>query len=228
MTKMKVGTLTEGVHSGNGGGICSDSFRVIRQLLSGVEDEKTGRIVDDFQVDIPKKRIEQNSNTCKVLKEGVWNGFPLVNNHPMGPKDNLEELSLNRGWRASLTVTGIDGIPPTATGGNVLRPSTTIKLSFRLPPTFDDKVAFQRLKKRIDSATPPDCQVEFSPPVTARGWNAPESEPWLESAFDVACETIFKKPPCYIFEGGSIPFLGMLQDMFPAAQLYVTSSIPLV
>ena len=222
MTKLTVSTLTEGVHSGGGGGICADSFRIVRQLLSSIEDENTGEIVSDFQVDVPQKRLEQNATTANLLGESVWRGFPLVNGVPMEPADDPETLSLNRGWRAGLTVTGIDGLGSCATGGNVLRPSTTLKLSIRLPPSYDDKVAFDRLKTRFEKALPKNAKMELSPPVTARGWDAPPFAPWLESACEAASSALFGKPPCCIFEGGSIPFLGMLQDMFPSAQFCVT------
>ena len=221
MAKIKISSLTEGVHSGNGGGICSDTFRVFRRLLSSIENEETGRVIDDFQVTIPDNRIRENTRTCSVLADDVWKGFPLVNDCPMNLDSTNEERALDRGWRASITVTGIDGIPPTATGGNVIRPSTTFKLSIRLPPTYDHSTAVSRLKERFTIACPPDCRVDYLETVTAKGWNAPPTEPWLEQACLESSLALFSQEPCHAFEGGSIPFLGMLQDMFPKAQLYV-------
>ena len=221
LTKMTVSTLSEGVHSGNGGGICADSFRIVRQLLSSIEDEATGQMISDFQVEIPENRLKQNAHTCNVLGDDVWRGFPLVNNCPMNNSCGNCELALNRGWRANLTVTGIDGVPSCFDGGNVLRPSTTVKLSIRLPPTYDDKIAFEKLNFHMRRVDIPHARIEFSKPMTAKGWNAPNFEPWLENACHSASVQLFGKGPCYIFEGGSIPFLGMLNDLFPAAQLYV-------
>ena len=222
MTQLKVSTLTEGVHSGGGGGICADSFRIIRQLLSAIENEASGEMIEDFQVVIPEKRMAQNRNTCKSLGDAVWKGYPLVNGIPMEPTNDIETLALNRGWRAGLTITGIDGLAGCAIGGNVLRPSTTVKLSIRLPPTYDNTQAFARLEQRFKAVLPPSAKMELSPPVTAKGWDAPATEPWLENACDRESKAMFGQPPCYIFEGGSIPFLGMLQDMFPTAQFCVT------
>lgn len=223
MTKMKVSTLHEGVHSGNGGGICADSFRVVRQLLSGIENENTGEMIKDFQVDIPPKRIEQNKTTVARLGKNIYAGFPLINGVPMEPTHDLEALSLARGWRANLTITGIDSVPNCAEGGNVLRPSTTVKLSIRLPPTYDHTKAFDRLKKKLDAIVPRNAKLELSPPICAKGWDAPSLEHWLEEACEKVSKEIFHgAKPCYIFEGGSIPFLGMLQAMFPKAQFCVT------
>lgn len=40
---LTVDVLTEGVHSGDASGIVPDSFRVIRDLLTRIEDPKTGK-----------------------------------------------------------------------------------------------------------------------------------------------------------------------------------------
>ncbi len=48
MVKVKV--LTEGVHSGDASGIVPSSFRIIRELISRIENETTGEVVEDFQV----------------------------------------------------------------------------------------------------------------------------------------------------------------------------------
>ena len=42
---LKVEVLTEGVHSGDAGGVVPDSFRIVRQLLSRLEDETTGKVL---------------------------------------------------------------------------------------------------------------------------------------------------------------------------------------
>ena len=56
---LKAQILNEGVHSGDGGGIVPDTFRIITNLLSRIEDPKTGEIIDELQVDIPQHRIEE-------------------------------------------------------------------------------------------------------------------------------------------------------------------------
>lgn len=48
---------------------------------------------------------------------------------------------LNRCWKPTLSYVGIDGVPSTSNGGNVLRPYTTLKLSVRVPPTLCSKKA---------------------------------------------------------------------------------------
>src|SRR5262249_15502278 len=134
---LTVKVLDEGVHSGDASGIVASSFRILRQILSRLEDETTGRIkLDELYVEIPAQRLAQAKRTADVLGDAVYSKFPFVDG--MRPMDgDLTELVLNRTWRPALSVTGLDGMPPLASAGNVLRPFTAVKLSLRLPPTAD-------------------------------------------------------------------------------------------
>src|SRR5688500_15563428 len=52
---LTVEVLTEGVHSGAASGIVPSSFRILRQLLGRLEDERTGRIlVGESHVELPQ------------------------------------------------------------------------------------------------------------------------------------------------------------------------------
>jgi len=48
---------------------------------------------------------------------------------------------LARTWHPTLSYTGVDGMPPIERAGNVLRPHTALRLSFRLPPGCDSAAA---------------------------------------------------------------------------------------
>lgn len=57
---VRVKVLEEAVHSGTGSGIVPSSFRVMRMLLSRLEDEQTGRVrVNELWVDVPPHRVEE-------------------------------------------------------------------------------------------------------------------------------------------------------------------------
>jgi len=222
LTQMRVTTLREGLHSGDASGICSDSFRIIRLLLSRIENEANGRVVDAFQVSVPDGRLKEIRALCDLLGDAIWNKYPLINGVPMDSKKDSFELALNRTWRATLTVTGQDGLPSCATGGNVVRPSTNMKLSMRLPPTYDHSKAMSRFEGLIRKDAPADCQIEFHGTITAPGWNAPEMDSWLTDSVTTASKGVFNRAPAFVGEGGSIPFMGMLGDLFPRAQFVVT------
>src|SRR5579875_3016430 len=57
---LRVRVLEEAIHSGAGGGVVPDSFRLLRQLLSRIEDEQTGKVLlDSVEVPIPPGRCRE-------------------------------------------------------------------------------------------------------------------------------------------------------------------------
>lgn len=217
-----VEVLSEGVHSGDASGIVPSSFRLLRQLLSRLEDETTGRIrVEELFVEIPPERLEQAGKVAQVLGDEVYDKFPFLDGMtPMS--DDLTELVLNRTWRPALSITGADGLPPLASAGNVLRPQTSVKISLRLPPTLDGKRAGEILDEVLLRDPPNGAHVELKLEKSSTGWNAPPQSPWLTQAIEDASQAAFGKPAMYMGEGGTIPFMGMLGEKFPGAQFMIT------
>ncbi len=217
-----VKVLEEGVHSGDASGVVPSSFRLLRQLLSRIEDENTGRILlDGLHVEIPEERLEQARRAAEVVDTAIFDKFPLVDGlKPMN--EDLTELVLNRTWRPALSVTGIGGMPPLESAGNVLRPETAVKLSLRLPPTANGKQCGELLKEALLRDPPNGAHVSLELEKASTGWNAPAMAPWLEKAIDDASQAFFGKPAMYMGEGGSIPFMGMLGEKFPGAQFMIT------
>ncbi|WP_139557059.1 M20 family metallopeptidase [Methylotetracoccus oryzae] len=220
--ELSVQILTEGVHSGDAGGIVPSSFRIARQLLSRLEDETTGTVArSEFHADIPVQRVTQAQQAAEVLGEQVYAKFPFASGvRPAGT--SLVELILNRTWRPALEVTGADGLPPLEQAGNVLRPRTALKLALRLPPIVRAAAASEALKELLECDPPAGAAVRFSPEQAADGWNAPALTERLARSVDAASQQFFGKPALYMGEGGTIPFMGMLGTRFPDAQFLIT------
>jgi acetylornithine deacetylase/succinyl-diaminopimelate desuccinylase-like protein len=217
-----VKVLSEGVHSGDASGVVPSSFRLLRQMLSRIEDENTGRILlEALHVEVPAERLAQAKKSAEVLDTAIYDKFPfLPGMTPMA--DDLTELVLNRTWRPALSVTGVDGMPALSSAGNVLRPYTSVKLSLRLPPTMDGKRAGELLKQALERDPPNGAQVTLELEKASTGWNAPAMAPWLEKAIDASSREFFGQPAMYMGEGGTIPFMGMLGEKFPGAQFMIT------
>jgi acetylornithine deacetylase/succinyl-diaminopimelate desuccinylase-like protein len=219
---LTVTVLEEGVHSGDASGIVPSSFRILRNILSRLEDAATGRIVpQELFAEIPAQRIEQARETARVLGDAVFDKFPFVKGMHAVDADPAE-LVLNRTWRPALSVTGVAGMPPLESAGNVLRPFTAVKLSLRLPPTLDGDSAGKLVKRLLEADPPYGAKVEFALEKATSGWSAPALAPWLEASVDAASREFFGAPPAYNGEGGSIPFMGMLGEKFPGAQFLIT------
>ncbi len=218
---LEVRVLEEGVHSGDASGIVPSSFRVLRQLLDGIEDSATGAILlDALSVEIPSQRVRQAEVVAQVLGETVHEKFPWQGD--MQPAATGVQAVLNRTWRPALAVIGIDGVPALQDAGNVLRPFTTVKLSMRIPPTVNADDATAALKSALETAAPYMAEVRFVGDKGASGWNAPPLAPWLEKACDAASSAQFGRGAVWMGEGGTIPFMGMLGAKFPEAQFMVT------
>ena len=220
--ELHVDILTEGVHSGDASGIVPSSFRILRQLLSRLEDEASGEIrVADFHAPIPPQRREQAHFAATILHNSVYDKFPFCPGATPTCLDNAE-LVLRRTWRPVLSITGAEGLPPMQGAGNVLRPQSAVKLSLRLPPTVDAAQATTKLKQILEAQPPYGAKVQFKAEQAASGWEAPPLAPWLEQAVNQASQTYFGLPAVHMGEGGSIPFMGMLGRLFPQAQFVIT------
>ena len=219
---LRADVLKEGVHSGYASGVVPSSFRVLRHVLSRLEDENSGRVLPDYlYAEIPQQRLDQTRQVAEALGDKVFTSYPLMDGMlPMA--DNNTERLLNRTWRPSLSVTGAEGLPALANAGNVLRPYTSLKLSMRLPPTVDGEEANRRMKQTLESNPPHGARVEFQADQSASGWNAPAVAPWLHASLERASQASYQRSVMYMGEGGTIPFMAMLGDAFPQAQFMIT------
>lgn len=219
---LRVKVLEEGVHSGDASGLVPSSFRILRALLDRLEDPLSGQIRPELlYVDIPAERIEQAKQVAEVLGTGVYDKYPWAGTtHPM--VSDPTEMLLNRTWRPALSVTGADGLPKIQDAGNVLRPETAVRLSLRLPPTLDPVAASARLKDLLEKEPPYGARVEFEVEKSSQGWAAPSLHRWLADSVDTASKDFFGPRSAAMGEGGTIPFMGMLQERFPEAQFMVT------
>jgi acetylornithine deacetylase/succinyl-diaminopimelate desuccinylase-like protein len=219
---LTVRSLVSGVHSGVASGIVPSTFRIVRRLLSRIEDEATGRVLlDALHVEVPPERRAALVETAKVVVPGLLRSLPWADGtQPMSP--DLTETLLNQTWRPALSVTGASGMPPVEAAGNVLRPLTSVKLSMRIPPRVDAASALRALKAALESDPPYGAEVSFTPEVPAPGWDAAPLSPWLDAASQGASLAFFGNPRGLLAEGASIPFMAMLSARFPKAELVVT------
>jgi acetylornithine deacetylase/succinyl-diaminopimelate desuccinylase-like protein len=228
---LKVEILTEGIHSGDASGLVPSSFRILRHVLDRLEDSSTGRLLPaSFHCQIPTDRVDQVKAAAAILGDEVWKRMPWACGADSGPTlptttDPTEAL-LNRTWRPTLSVTGVDGFPELRNAGNVLRPFSAFKLSLRLPPLVDANEAAANLKSLLEDNAPYNAKVTFQADgrmgaYGATGWNAPSLDTWMETALNSASHAHFGAPLGYIGQGGTIPLMNLLQQGFPKAQMMV-------
>ncbi len=219
---LHVEMLREGVHSGDASGIIPSSFRILRMLLSRLENAETGEVLPkELYCEIPSGRAEQASTVADVLGNKVWDHFPLHEGAQTLALSNAD-LVLARTWKPQLAITGASGLPEVGVAGNVMRPITSARVSLRLPPEVKGDVAVDVVTKLLTENPPYGAKVRFECEEGNDGWNAPALAPWLEKALADASDTYFGAEPVYMGEGGTIPFMGMLGEKFPEAQFMIT------
>ena len=222
ISDLTVKVLQEGVHSGAAGGIVPSSFRLLRQLISRIEDENTGVITPDFlNEQVPDVRRQEAIEAGQVLADTFEDMYPFAGS--TGPmSDDPTELVLNNTWAASLAVTGLGGAPSPDEAGNVLRPETTARLALRIPPTIDAEAAAASLRKVLTENPPGGAEVTLDIHTPNPGWHAPETSEKLRQSLEKASMNYFGAPAMSIGCGGSIPFMEFLARKLPDAQFVVT------
>jgi acetylornithine deacetylase/succinyl-diaminopimelate desuccinylase-like protein len=220
--RLLVRVLTEGVHSGMATGIAATPFRLLEQLLARIESPVSGELLlDELQVAIPRDRLAQITAAAGVLGSAIANKVPFVAGAaPLS--DDPVELLINSTWRATLAITGADGLPPVSAAGNVLLPEIAVKLSLRLPPNCEPRRAQEALHSALVRDPPYGAEVRFDADAATPGWNAPAFAPWLAESLQRASRLIFDRDAVHVGSGGTIPFMAMLGERFPQTQFLVT------
>jgi len=220
--KLHIEALKNGIHSGVGSGVAPSVFGILRELLGRIEDANTNAILlKALQADIPQQRRDQAKQAADIVGDAFYESIPFYEK-TKAVCDQVDEAILNRTWRPSLTVIGMDGIPSVEAGGNVTLPELTVKLSFRLAPTCAPEAAAAVIKSVLEKDPPHQATVTCDVLELGPGWHAPPVSAWLAAACNRASEFFYDKPTAYLGEGGSIPFMGMLGEMYPQAQFLIT------
>jgi len=216
---LTVQVLDEGTHSGVGTGLAADSFMIIRSLLDRLENSSTGKVNEMFHVEIPSERIEDAKKVAEV-KGKQLRGVKLIDGVQPLSEDSVN-LILQNTWMPALCITGAGGFPGYENAGNVLRASSTMRLSLRLPPTKNPNEAFSQLKTLLTENPPFNAKVTLEGRKPGSGWNSTGFSPKLEKSLNNSSLNLFKRDFLKFGEGGSIPFIKSLADMFPECEIVV-------
>lgn len=219
---LTVEVLSENVHSGSGSGICADSFNIIRTLLDRLDDPSHTKMIDAFRVPIPNYMVEAAKKLGDLQKEKTVTEAVKLLEGVEAMDSDYAEVILNNTWRPTLTVTGMTGFPPAETAGNVLRDKTSCRISIRLPPTADAAKVAEITKKILEENPPFNAKVKCEAKQFGYGWAAKDLCQVLKDSFSKSSQTLFGRDYYCLGEGGSIPFVYELGDLFPTCELLVT------
>ena len=204
-----VTTLDHGLHSGQFGGPVPDATTTLIRLLASLHDEagdvavkglvSQGQADPDFPF-YPEEDFRADA--------GLLEGVQL-----MGTGD----LTARVWTKPSITVIGID-TPSIAQSSNTLTPSASARI---IAPGQDPREAHAALEAHLLEHAPFGAQVtvsnrELGQPFKADG----DSEATVDAMESLAAS--WQTGAVKIGQGGSIPFISDLREVFPQAQVLVT------
>ena len=224
MGVLEVEHLAKPCHSGMATGLVPDTFRICRMLISRIEDEQTGEIkLKEAHVEISDKikkeykQIADQLGAASVEIVEPIKGAQLLS-------DDYTELLLNKAWKPGLAVTGQSGLPIVAEGSNVIRTSTGLKLSLRVPPGVDSEKINEIMKKELERDPPYGAKVTYKKLGAGNGWYGKEFDKKTEAALVESTESVFGAKPLFYGDGGSIPLCNLLQELWPDCCLIVSGA----
>lgn len=85
-----------------------------------------------------------------------------------------------------MSITGADGLPPIQIAGNVVRSSSSVRISMRLPPTIDPKMAQAAIEKKLTEDVPYNAKVTLRGGHSGSGWCMKVLDKWLSDSIEQA------------------------------------------
>lgn len=210
------------LHSGLATGIVPSATRILRMLLSRIENTETGLVTNTIvSPEIPEDVAEKFNRVADVVGDEYIQAYHLPSHLQTAGSDLKDNVKRNL-WDAGMEVTGFTGLPHPEKAGNVTNAKVHAKLSFRIPPTVDCKEAAQELKRVFEENPPYGAKVTFDSKEMDNGWISNDLSPKGKIAIWEAAKETYGNEPIQTGIGASIPFIGMMGREFPNADNLVT------
>jgi len=101
-----------GYHSGEVGGVVPETFRIMRQLLDRLDNSATGECMEELVAECPAYKEEEAEKMAALAGETLYTKYAVVEGGKYVSQDDLKEMYLGNTWRANMSITGADGLPP--------------------------------------------------------------------------------------------------------------------
>ena len=195
------------LHSGQYGGAVENPVRALARMITQLHDEQ-GRIT-----------IPGFYDTVRVYDAATRKAMNAI---PYDEESYKKELDLKAlkgeegyttiervGIRPCLDVNGIWG-GYTGEGAKTVLPSKAhAKISMRLVPDQDYKIATKQLMDHLQSLTPPTMRIEMRD-LHGGPWGLTPMQGRAFHAAQQAFEHVWNKAPVPVFDGGSIPIVSVM------------------
>ena len=209
LVTLEVRVADHAVHSGGFGGAVPDALMVITRLLASLHDDR-GRVA------------------VNGLASGDADGLDLTEEELrryVGSRPSVRLIGdgslTSRMWtKPSLSIIGLDATP-VREASNTLWPVASARLSMRVPPGQDAKVAQDALVAHLQAHVPWGAELTITRGPTGEAYTGAVTGPAYAALKD-ALGAAWGREAIDIGQGGSIPFLFDFARTFPRAALLVT------
>jgi acetylornithine deacetylase/succinyl-diaminopimelate desuccinylase-like protein len=206
---VSVRSLATTVHSGIFGGPAPDALAALIRMLDSLRDDRGGTTIRGLRqrgrwagIAYPAEQFRIDASVPEDVKL-------------LGTGSVADEL-----WaRPAVTVLGIDC--PAVLGSSARVPARVrARISLRVPPGTDARVAQDALVEHLYSAAPWQVQVTVEPVGLEQPFAGSTSGPAFE-AMRSALELSYGAPLEIQGHGGSIPLCTVLKDTYPEASIMI-------
>jgi cysteinylglycine-S-conjugate dipeptidase len=205
--------LSGPVHSGMAGGAIPDPVMALAKVLASLIDERGDIAVGGYFDEVaPTSDAQRRALDLLGGVDDLRASFGMLDGVEFA--GDTSRSVWERLWlRPSITITGIDG-HPVAGSSNQIVPSASARISMRLAPGQDARLADRRLRDHIAAHVPWGLHCEFTDVFTpSPAWQC-EPVGWAFDAAQRALRDAFGTEPVLMGVGGSIPFVGPFADAF--------------
>lgn len=202
--------LDHALHSGQFGGPVLDAVTAMCRLVATLHDE-------NGEVAVKGLRSFEDPKAANYLEEdyrrdaAVLSGVQLAGTGPIS----------SRLWtKPAISVIGMD-VTSRALASNTLWPTCAATLSMRVAPGQDSVEAAEALKAHLESNVPLGAKINVKVDETGPSFDATKSTPAMDQA-RWALQQAWGVESQDVGQGGSIPFISDLKNVFPQAEVLVT------
>ncbi len=212
------------LHSGSFGGAVVNPAEALARMIASCRDPQTGRItIPGFYDDVVALTDSEREQ---------WKTLPFDEKQY---RDDLEVDALleeegygvlERTWaRPTFEVNGfLSGF--TGDGSKTVLPAKAMaKISMRLVAHQDPAVIMDAVEAHLRAVTPPGVRIEVTRMQGGKPWMTPRDHPVMQAA-GRAMKRAFGTDPVFMREGGSIPLVSTLEELFDVPAVLMGIGLP--
>ncbi|MGK2319270.1 dipeptidase [Gordonia rhizosphera NBRC 16068] len=205
---VSVETLGSAMHSGMFGGAAPDALAALIVMLASMRDAKGNTTIDGLDASTTFDGVDYPAEVFRT-DATVLDGVDLIGSGGVA----------DRVWaRPAVTVLGMD-CPPVVGSSSAVVPRARARVSLRVPPGMDSKVAQDALIDHLTAAAPWNVKVSFERESIGSPFVGSTEGPAYDSMI-AAMKGAYRTDDVLLMgQGGSIPLCNVFADTFPDAEI---------